>query len=517
MKKKFKNYLSLLILVFLIITFFTSYISAAVLGPNCYDLFDQISKDNFAEWKEKKLHLVQNDRFIDYGFEFGYDFLDDDQPALRSKTNHLIVGLINDPSLIGKVKPGDIVISVGDIDTSKVEDDNSYKFFSEQRDKEIVKFSRNGKEFELELTKLERLKQDESIWTEIHNISNVDIKNSTFTAKIDTTFINWLDSDAENLELGKVILENLIYKDEEGEWDHARCYNITPEKFDELRIPIPGEGFYINNITSLNKNLTSTFITIFPHSARIGSEMHESEDYVSIERETIGTYIIQNDFKLQTFPFDKQILKISYGTSTDIESYELSHDSSTYNNMEHFIKNKEINGWDIKGYDLNNNIIKDAGGGFTSTINIKIYIEREHGYYIYKVLFPILLILMVCWTVVWVHPRELESRLTITIVCLLSLIAYNFVIDAELPKLEYLTVLDWIVLISYIYATIPNFLSIISFRLQKTNRKLSDKLEIISKRYGLSSYVLGIFLIVLLNANLNIENSSSLISWMSLR
>ena len=64
------------------------------------------------------------------------------------------------------------------------------------------------------MTKHERLKQDESIWTEIHNISNVDIKNFTFTAKIDTTVINYLDSDNEDLELGRVILENLIFKNE---------------------------------------------------------------------------------------------------------------------------------------------------------------------------------------------------------------------------------------------------------------------------------------------------------------
>ena len=74
-----------------------------------------------------------------------------------------------------------------------------------------------------------------------------------------------------------------------------------------------------------------------------------------------------------------------------------------------------------------------------------------------------------CWSVVWINPEELESKLTITIVCLLSLIAYNFVIDKELPKLEYLTVLDWIILVSYVYATIPNFLSIILFRLFKKN------------------------------------------------
>ena len=31
--------------------------------------------------------------------------------------------------LIGKVQPGDIIISVGDVDTSTVEDEDDYKFF----------------------------------------------------------------------------------------------------------------------------------------------------------------------------------------------------------------------------------------------------------------------------------------------------------------------------------------------------------------------------------------------------
>ena len=122
---------------------------------------------------------------------------------------------------------------------------------------------------------------------------------------------------------------------------------------------------------------------------------------------------------------------------------------------------------------------------------------------------------MVCWSVVWVDPKELEARLTITIVCLLSLIAYNFVIDSELPKLEYLTVLDWIVLISYVYATIPNFISVISFRLIKKDKILLNKIEGLSKKYGASSYVLLVIFIVFLNANFNGEFSSSAISWMA--
>ena len=110
---------------------------------------------------------------------------------------------------------------------------------------------------------------------------------------------------------------------------------------------------------------------------------------------------------------------------------------------------------------------------------------------------------------------QLEQRFTITIVCLLSLIAYNFVIDKDLPKLEYLTILDWIILISYVYATIPNFLSIFSFAYLKKKNKTSQKIELISKKYGALSYIVIIFLIVLASANLNPEFTSSSIAWLS--
>ena len=55
----------------------------------------------------------------------------------------------------------------------------------------------------------------------------------------------------------------------------------------------------------------------------------------------------------------------------------------------------------------------------------------------------------------------------------------------------------------------------VSFKLYKKNRRLSDKIELYSKRYGASSYLVSILVIILINANLNPENSSALISWMA--
>ena len=114
---------------------------------------------------------------------------------------------------------------------------------------------------------------------------------------------------------------------------------------------------------------------------------------------------------------------------------------------------------------------------------------------------------MVCWSVMWITPKELEARLTVTIVCLLSLIAYNFVIDSEIPKLEYLTTMDWIIFTSYIFATIPNFLCIISHKLYKKNKNLCFRIEEKAKYFGPISYVLIILLIISYNINLEPDHS----------
>ena len=133
-------------------------------------------------------------------------------------------------------------------------------------------------------------------------------------------------------------------------------------------------------------------------------------------------------------------------------------------------------------------------------IQMIIEIERAYGYYIFKIILPMILVLLVCWSVFWIHPRELESKLTITIVCLLSLIAYNFVIDEDLPKLGYLTLMDYIILLSYIFATIPNFISIYSFSLYKKRNLKWKVIDSKSRIYGPSLYIALILIIIFINS-----------------
>ena len=264
------------------------------------------------------------------------------------------------------------------------------------------------------------------------------------------------------------------------------------------------------------KDVSSENFKITPYSK---TKLNNPLDAAYIQKNIEGIYELKNKFNLKAFPFDKQRLSVKLIDGRfNLDQRNIFVSENTHAFLQDYVDKNEVLGWNITGYEINDFQYQNSfhmKKDFSDGLSLDFIIERKHGYYIFKIVIPIILILLICWGSVWIDPKEIESRLTITIVCLLSLIAYNFVIDSELPKLEYLTVMDWIILISYVYATIPNFLSIISFKLVKTNISLCNRVENISKKYGILSYVLIIFFIIVVNANLNPENSSALISWMA--
>ncbi len=451
----------------------------------------------------------------DFGFspKMNYDDEKNKWEWFKDGTN-IIVGSVYEPDSDYKLRSGVIIEKINGKNASDITDAGWYTYIDEVDT------------LELEIINLDKkpetiiLKKETRDWTVVYHfirdfkITNIDIKNSTYDLTIENTFEQRYDTkdfytDKPHI-ITKIGLETLFIDDEQGTFAHL-C-RPGPELFEDTLID-PANVEYpdvIENDIDLEKNINK----IWAFSKTEGYD----QDQVNIQRSFKNNFKVSNEYNLRSFPFDKQNIKfrlVNGAYSLKTELYEIAPFS--FRVLNDFLKKDDIPGWKkISAQVKNIEIIKITNKDtLWSGIEIDVILERKHGYYIFKVILPILLILSVCWSVVWVDPKELEARLTITIVCLLSLIAYNFVIDAELPKLEYLTVLDWIVLISYVYATVPNFLSIISFRLQKTNLRLSNKLEIISKWYGLSSYILSIFVIVWINAFSNPDNSSSLISWMA--
>ncbi len=210
-----------------------------------------------------------------------------------------------------------------------------------------------------------------------------------------------------------------------------------------------------------------------------------------------GVGFFRQDFDFKKFPFDTQklIVSISTGVSNLENVTFLTPEKGVFLNLEKFIDKKinKLKAWEIKNIEIKNRVVEDEKWDLydkkiisrsQNYLDIEITIKREWGHYAYKVMLPIFLILCVAWYVLWIPTHKYEPRLNTSIIALLALIAYNFVFQDDIPKLEYLTDLDWFILLSYIFCCIPVFSSITFSKFISKNQKKVDKVNKFIKIWG---------------------------------
>ena len=444
----------------------------------------------------------------------------------KSKEGYYKVGKIWTQKIAAKLKPYDLIISadgkdIRNLDLSLQKNDSKIKditdYFDSKKEIEFVfqSFDKNGKKYSQKIkSKIENFDySDPFIDFYIESIS-INEKDATTNVTIETEFEEMLSQD---FPMTKLARETLVFKKEDGKDWFEECQYSTDE-WESLETINPNYGMVFENLVYRDNSRFEANFLIFP--GMVGTWDFINEDYLSILYKSKGEYNFKTDFKLHSFPFDRQKIKVfAYQSRYNLGEYQASVSDWTKRRLISFAnKENAIQGWNIVNHSANYKVYKDPNSQFYNDgVELVLTIERKSSYYIFKVILPIVLILMVCWSAVWIDPKEIESRLTITIVCLLSLIAYNFVIDSDMPKLEYLTIMDYIILISYVYAAIPNFLSIYSFQLIKKNKPLAEKYEAIEKRYGLLSYILIIFIIVIVNASSAPEHTNSMFTWAAMK
>ena len=93
--------------------------------------------------------------------------------------------------------------------------------------------------------------------------------------------------------------------------------------------------------------------------------------------------------------------------------------------------------------------------------------------------------------------------MTVTIVCLLSLIAYNYTYDKDLPKLDYATLMDYFILLAYLFAAVPSLIAIFAHNIYRSSKDLSSPIDIKARYLGPIIFVVLVFLISLILVNDN--------------
>ena len=364
-------------------------------------------------------------------------------------------------------------------------------------------------------------------YLDIYNISDIDGKNNFFESSYRFEVKRFDNNTVHNLlaeKFGKTSEESNSpwclwnNKDDINEWGELEY--IWSPSFD-----------FINALEMSNNKIKKELYISYTF------DTEKVKGFTTISHVNKGSAKFSTDFNYATFPFDEQNISIDIanhdgsgygiGSIEDVNfelflSSDIGNDESVFNNPRYrYSKQNTVSGWNIgeksvykEYFDLWINPTLKEANTITTIFGIQVKVDRNTKYFIFKIFSPILLILLVCWSVFWTPSKELESRLTVTITCFLALVAYTFVIDDDVPKLDYLTLMDRIILISYVFAAIPTLITIFSHKIYLTNESIAHSIDKYSKFLGPIFYVMIIYTLIYSMTLGNIEHSNDLIKAM---
>jgi len=186
-------------------------------------------------------------------------------------------------------------------------------------------------------------------------------------------------------------------------------------------------------------------------------EVHANGSVRYLEERNI---VIQSTMDLRKFPFDEQTLRamvIPFGNSTEQVVFQVDPNvdqaSEEYARDYHQIDLAE---WRLRDVRSEVETITHRFYGEpaeVSQFNVYFTLQRVPGHIIWDVLFPLVILVALMWSIFWIDSRQLTERLNIAFIGILTIVAYQFLIDGSLPRIPYFTFTDAVVFTSFIIMT----------------------------------------------------------------
>jgi hypothetical protein len=160
----------------------------------------------------------------------------------------------------------------------------------------------------------------------------------------------------------------------------------------------------------------------------------------------LGRFSTPMDF--QRFPFDTQRLKIS------IESFLEQTDQLRF--VPNQVKTRadpDSAGGDLNLIGIRASVTQSAVSGWDENFSryvLELAVERNVNFYIWRVIVPIMIIVMISFALFFVDIASYHDRVGIAMACLLACVATQFAISFTLPRISYLTPIDRFFVWTYI-------------------------------------------------------------------
>jgi Neurotransmitter-gated ion-channel ligand binding domain/Neurotransmitter-gated ion-channel transmembrane region len=153
--------------------------------------------------------------------------------------------------------------------------------------------------------------------------------------------------------------------------------------------------------------------------------------------------LLSTRFHLRRFPFDRQALQIiihPFVGQAQIVDFKASQEHSWISAEESVYSS--LAEWQLVRIHTEEDHVTMSKFGPIPEARFEIMVRRKYDFYVWKIFLPLLLMVMLSWTVYWIDTHDLNSQVTISITTILTVIAFAFSISISLPKMPYLTFID---------------------------------------------------------------------------
>lgn len=207
------------------------------------------------------------------------------------------------------------------------------------------------------------------------------------------------------------------------------------------------------------------------------------------------TQSLEAPLNFHGFPFDNQVLPIqleSFVWHADIVQLRALPDVSG------FAPEFRMPEWEVLGVRTAlARSHRSIDGVPFSRLTFNVEIRRQSGYYVWKVILPLIIIVMISWVVFWMHEERLGRRAAVSATGILTTIAYQFIVSESLPRVPYLTAMDRIIVLSLVTIGATMVVNVAVERVGLHNTTAAKAIDVIC-RFAFPLGFFGAFLVLVL-------------------
>ncbi|MBL7760203.1 MAG: hypothetical protein JNK08_05845 [Sediminibacterium sp.] len=208
--------------------------------------------------------------------------------------------------------------------------------------------------------------------------------------------------------------------------------------------------------------------------------------------------LMKDSWKISNFPFDKQMLRLSFENS-QFDSESLVFVPDTLGN--HYDPRFTLRGWNIDSFSIVNGIkLYETGFGDASldtphteysNLKVRVGITREAGGIFWKMFLGMYVAFLISFICFFIHADSIDSRFGLSVGALFAAIGNKYIIDSALPESVTYTLVDTLhgLTLFFIFAMVSFSVYCLSL-IKKNQIAKADRMDKIGAAVCIAAYIL---------------------------